>query len=343
MQRLTKISGTTKVCGLFGDPVAHSFSPAMHNAAFSVLGLDYVYVPFLVAPGDLEAAVRAIRALNLAGVNVTVPHKEKILPLLDGLTPEAAAAGAVNTIVPAQGKLIGDNTDGAGFLRALKLSAGFAPEGKRVLVLGAGGAARAVSAALARAGAAEIWIAARNDARAAALARALFAVGPSGARGNGGAPRLLPVAGSGAGPGRGPEPKPAPEPGGTGPECGPVRAAAVFWGEKELKELLPQVQLIVQATPVGMSPRWEDCPPFPFDCLRPGHVVCDLIYNPPLTKFLARAKEAGAGILNGLGMLLYQGALAFELWTGVSAPVEVMRRALEEEMARFSGSKGAGP
>ncbi len=291
MSFVIKISGTTKVCGLFGDPVEHSFSPAMQNAAFSSLGLDYVYVPFLVAPADLGQALAAVRALNLAGVNVTVPHKEKVLPFLDELAPEAEIAGAVNTIVHQGGRLSGHNTDGAGFLRALAVDVGFAPEGKNVLVLGAGGAARAVSAALARAGAREIRIAGRTAQKAAALAREIN-------------------------------------------ECGHGRARAIRWGEKDLLEVLPDVQLVVQATPVGMHPRPEDCPPFPFQGLRSGHLVCDLIYHPPLTKFLARAKAAGARILNGLGMLLYQGVLAFELWTGVSAPVEVMRRALAAELRR---------
>lgn len=296
MSFVSKISGTTKVCGLFGDPVEHSFSPAMQNAAFSSLGLDYVYVPFLVTPADLGQALAAVRALNLVGVNVTVPHKEKVLPFLDELAPEAEIAGAVNTIVRQGGRLSGHNTDGAGFLRALEADAGFAPEGKNVLVLGAGGAARAVSAALARAGAREIRIAGRTAQKAAALAREIN-------------------------------------------ERTRGRARAIRWGEEDLLEALPDVQLVVQATPVGMHPRPEDCPPFPFQGLQSGHLVCDLIYHPPLTKFLARAKAAGARILNGLGMLLYQGVLAFELWTGVSAPVEVMRRALVEELHHQSSSK----
>ncbi|MCL6447169.1 MAG: shikimate dehydrogenase [Armatimonadetes bacterium] len=296
MSFVSKISGTTKVCGLIGNPVEHSFSPAMQNAAFSSLGLDYIYVPFLVAPADLGQALAAVRALNLVGVNVTVPHKEKVLPFLDELAPEAEIAGAVNTIVRQGGRLSGHNTDGAGFLRALAADAGFAPEGKNVLVLGAGGAARAVSAALARAGAREIRIAGRTAQKAAALAREIN-------------------------------------------ERVHGRARAIPWGEEDLLEVLPDVQLVVQATPVGMHPRPEDCPPFPFQGLRSGHLVCDLIYHPPLTKFLARAKAAGARIMNGLGMLLYQGVLAFELWTGVSAPVEVMRRALAEELCRRSSSE----
>lgn len=284
-----KIKGTTKICGLFGYPVEHSFSPAMQNAAFSSLLLDFVYVPFTVAPGDLAQAVRAVRALNLVGVNVTVPHKEKVLPFLDELTPEAQLTGAVNTIVHIEGRLVGHNTDGAGFLRALREEAGFSPAGKNVLVLGAGGAARAVAVALAGAGAQEISIANRTAQRAQELARELN-------------------------------------------ERTPAKARAIFWSARHLGEVLGNVQLIVQTTPVGMAPGREQCPSFPFHCLGREHLVCDLIYNPPMTKFLERAREAGAAVSSGLGMLLHQGALAFELWTGKNAPLEVMRRALLEQL-----------
>jgi len=287
-----KIKGTTKICGLFGCPVEHSFSPAMHNAAFSSLGLDYVYVPFSVPPAELAQAVRAVRALNLAGVNVTVPHKEKVIPFLDELTPEAESTGAVNTIVNVKGKLVGYNTDGAGLLKALEIEAGFLPAGKNALVLGAGGAARAVSAALALAGAREIKIAGRTYGKAAQLAREI-------------AGRT------------------------------PAKAEAVPWSEQKLGEEIESVHLIVQATPVGMYPGEDQCPLFPFERLGGDHLVCDLIYNPPRTIFLERALAAGARVMNGLGMLLYQGVLAFALWTGKNAPVEIMRRALEEQLGKF--------
>ncbi|MEW6423418.1 MAG: shikimate dehydrogenase [Bacillota bacterium] len=287
-----KIKGTTKICGLFGCPVEHSFSPAMHNAAFSSLGLDYVYVPFSVPPDELAQAVRAVRALNLAGVNVTVPHKEKVIPFLDELTPEAKSTGSVNTIVNVKGKLVGYNTDGAGLLKALEIEAGFLPAGKNALVLGAGGAARAVSAALALAGAREIKIAGRTYGKAAQLAREI-------------AGRT------------------------------PAKAEAVPWSEQKLGEEIKSVHLIVQATPAGMHPGEDQCPLFPFEHLGGDHLVCDLIYNPPCTIFLERAQAAGARVMNGLGMLLYQGALAFALWTGKNAPVEIMRRALEEQLGKF--------
>lgn len=163
------ISGRARVVGIFGDPVEHSRSPAMHNAAFAALGLDWVYVPFRVDGRDLAAAVAAVRALGMAGVNVTVPHKEAVLTHLDDLTPLARQAGAVNTVVNRGGRLCGENTDIAGFERAVK-AAGVRVRGRHVVVVGAGGAARAVLVGLGRLGAGRVTIANRTPARARALA-----------------------------------------------------------------------------------------------------------------------------------------------------------------------------
>jgi shikimate dehydrogenase len=167
----TDVEGTTRVVGIFGDPVDHSLSPRMHNAAFRALGLDYVYVPFRPAARTIGAAVEAIRALGLAGVNVTVPFKRDVMPHLDRVSDTARAAGAVNTIVNRDGKLRGENTDVPGFAAAL-LAAGFRVRGKRVIVIGAGGAARGVVHALLTHGAAEVVVANRTRARAADLAKA---------------------------------------------------------------------------------------------------------------------------------------------------------------------------
>ena len=164
------VTGRTRVVGIIGDPVAHSRSPAMHNAAFAALGLDWVYVPLPVEAADVGAAVAAVRALGLAGINVTVPHKEAVLPHLDALTPLARRVGAVNTIINRNGRLLGDNTDVHGFAMTLRQQR-VRLRGRTALVIGAGGAARAVLAALADAGVARIVIANRTAARAAALAR----------------------------------------------------------------------------------------------------------------------------------------------------------------------------
>lgn len=163
------VHGTTKVYAIFGDPVAHSLSPQMHNAALSALAIDGIYVPFHVTPDQLAAAVAGVRALQIAGISVTVPHKEGIIPLLDEIDPAAARIGAVNTVVNRQGRLIGYNTDAPGFLSALHTTLDFSPQGKEVLLIGAGGAARAALVALAQEGATSIVVANRSLDRAISL------------------------------------------------------------------------------------------------------------------------------------------------------------------------------
>lgn len=293
---MAEINGSTKVCGIFGYPVEHTFSPSMHNAAFKSCDLNFVYLPFTVKPKELERAVSGIRAMNITGVNITVPHKEKVIPFLDEVSEDARLIGAVNVIVNRGGRLCGYNTDGAGFVRALKEETGFLPPGSKILIMGAGGAARAVAVQLACSGAALITLANRTPARARKLADMLKNAG----------------------------------------FCSEVLAYRYDYpdGGPELAEavVVNNYDLVVQTTPVGMHPKERDCPSFPFQKLRPGAIICDIIYNPPRTVFLKRAGEAGAKTCNGLGMLLYQGVLAWEMWTGYRAPVEVMRKALLERL-----------
>lgn len=288
------ISGRTKICGIYGCPVEHTFSPAIHNAAFDAAGLDYAYVPFRVEPCSLAAAIEALRALGMVGVNITIPHKETVLPLLDELSDEAKLTGAVNTIVNRSGKLYGDNTDGKGYLHALR-EAGFDPAGKNVLFLGAGGAARAVAMQLALAGVKKIIFANRTGRRAGELAHSVA-------------------------------------------EATGIRVETIPWpdqaGGKLPARILAESDLVVQATPLGMSPNIDEAVPLPFEAFRPGQVASDLIYNPVETLFLKKAGQAGADTVNGMGMLLHQGTLAFELWTGVAAPLEVMRAALQKELTK---------
>ena len=163
------VQGTTKVFAILGDPVAHSLSPRMHNAALTALGIDGIYVPFHVTPDQLAAAVAGVRALQIAGLSVTVPHKERIIPLLDEIDPEAQRIGAVNTVVNRQGRLIGYNTDAPGFLRALRETLDFSPRQQEVALIGAGGAARAALVALAQEGARSIVVANRSLSRAVTL------------------------------------------------------------------------------------------------------------------------------------------------------------------------------
>jgi shikimate dehydrogenase len=279
------IDGRTRLAFLLGYPVAHSLSPAMHQAAFAAAGLNAAYLPWAVSPARLPDAVTGLRALeNFLGANVTVPHKEAIFPLLDGLTAEAEAVGAVNTIVRRGDRLEGDNTDGVGFLAALRQELSAGVEGLEAAVLGAGGAARAVAVALARAGAQRIVVVNRSPDRARRLAdlvRARF-------------------------PGRS------------------VAAERLHAGWR------PEFQagrgLLVNTTSVGLHA--EDPPLFAYESLASGMLVCDLIYSPPETPLLRAARIHGCQAANGLGMLLHQGALAFERWLGRRAPVHAMRRAL---------------
>ncbi|TEB06624.1 Shikimate dehydrogenase [Pelotomaculum schinkii] len=291
------INGLTKVCGIFGDPVQHSLSPAMHNAAFAATGLDYIYVPFQVEKANLPDAIKALRALNLAGVNITIPHKETVLPHLDEISMEAGFIGAVNTVVNRQGHLRGENTDGRGFIKALSEQVGFNPKGKTALVLGAGGAARAVAVQLALSGPAKLVLANRSRPRAEGLAKLIA-------------------------------------------EKTGAAVAVAEWPAQGLQHsdsrMIANADLVVQATPVGMYPYTAETVFFPFERLKQGVVVCDLVYNPARTNFLNKAAHFGAVTVNGLGMLLYQGALAFELWTGITAPVEVMRDALMKALSTHS-------
>ncbi|MEG6615863.1 shikimate dehydrogenase [Peptococcaceae bacterium 1198_IL3148] len=286
------IDGNTILCGLFGHPVAHSFSPAMHNAAFNALKMNWVYLPFNVEPQHLQQAVAAIKSLHLAGVNVTIPHKEAVISLLDELTPAAQNIGAVNTIVNQNGRLLGHNTDGAGFTKALVAEFQFAAAGKSVVILGAGGAAKAVAVQLALEGVKNITIVNRALSKAEAIASNLSKF--------------------------------------------PVNVQLLTWDQQEiLARKMSNADLIVQTTNIGMHPHVDQCVPVPKGVLHSNQVVCDLIYNPVETVFLKQAMMAGAKATNGLGMLLYQGAMAFEAWTGATAPVNVMRQVLLNKLGDY--------
>lgn len=276
------IDGRTRLLGLIGWPVAHSLSPAMHNAAFAEQGMNWVYVPLPVPPGQVEAAVRGLVALGFRGANVSVPHKQAVMPFMDELSDSVQALGAVNAIVVREGRLSGENTDWRGFLVALR-AGGFDPGGRRALVLGAGGGARAVVYALTSEGL-PVSIYNRTPARAARLAHDLQ--------------------------------KHVPE------------------AEISLLETLPSdlkgFDLLVNATPLGMWPE-SDASPWPDDVPLPPHLtVFDLVYRPRWTKLLRQARQAGARPIGGLEMLVHQGALAFEMWTGSAPPLEAMRAACEK-------------
>lgn len=275
--------------GILGWPVEHSRSPAMHNAAFRARGLEGNYVCFPVHPDDIADAVRGLKALGVRGANVTVPHKQAVIPLLDAVTPEARAIGAVNTIVREVDRLIGHNTDAPGLARSLD-DAGVPLDNARVTVIGAGGAARAAVVGLAMRGASRITVAARRIEQATALVLELSAV------------------------------------------CDPCPLYAIGLEREALASELADCTLLVQSTSATLASS-PDAAGFAasiaIEQLPRRAAVVDLVYRPRVTTVLARAEERGLKVVDGLGMLLYQGALAFELWTHTPAPLEVMRAALE--------------
>ena len=273
------MSGKTRLCGVIGDPIEHTMSPAIHNAAFTQMGLDYVYVSFQVKEEELDKAIDGMRALNIRGLNVTIPHKVAVIPLLDELDPLAEKIGAVNTISNNNGVLKGYNTDASGFLQAL-LERGIKPEEKKVVMLGAGGASRAVSFSLVERGV-HLVILNRRLERAEELAGRLSTTFNK-----------------------------------------EVKALELVAGN--LAQVLGEADILVNATSVGMSPDINKTP-VPSSLLKPGMVVVDIVYNPIRTRLLREAEAIGAKTVNGVDMFVWQGALAFETWTGAKAPVELMR------------------
>ena len=304
----TAPSGDTRVAGVIGDPVRHSLSPALHNAGFAHLGLDWTYVAFEVPAGGGADAVAAMRALGIDGLSVTMPLKAEVAEACDELSPIAGLLGAVNCVRHRRGLLVGENTDGAGFVNSLRQQVDAEFAGQRVTVLGAGGAARAVIVALAAEGASVTVVNRSPDAaeRAAAL-------GVSAGR----------IAAAASGARRG---STTVEKSGGAAEDRPRGTAAVGGPESA-----SEADVVVNATPLGMA----DGDPMPIDptLLRGNQIVVDLIYRPARTPLLDAAAQAGATTLNGVGMLLFQAAEQFKMWTGRDAPVDVMAAAVGLDIA----------
>ena len=289
-----KVSGRTKVCAVIGDPVEHSLSPCFQNAAFQHLKLDFIYVAFTVKAEDLGDAISGVRSLGIYGLNVTMPHKISVIKYLDELDERADRIKSVNTILNRNGKLIGYTTDGIGVLNALKYN-GIDPKGKKVVILGAGGAARSASYALSEV-AGELVILNRTIERARNLAS-----------------KVRKLIGS---------------------------HVNVKWDgltEESLRREIREADILINATPVGMSPDVNGTL-VEKRLLHPDMVVFDMIYHPLKTRLLREAEEVGAKTINGLSMLIHQGAASFEIWTGVEAPVDVMMKAAEEEIRRREGA-----
>ncbi|MDH3625105.1 MAG: shikimate dehydrogenase [Myxococcales bacterium] len=273
--------------GIFGFPVAHSKSPQMHRAAARALGIALEYDRFEVAPANLALEVKAKHDARIDGYNLTVPHKEAVIALLDDIAPPARAIGAVNTVVRTDDRYVGHNTDAPGLARSLE-EAGVRIDDARVVIVGAGGAARAAVVGLADAGAAEIAVLARRPEQGEALVESLAHFVDC----------IL--------------------------EAAPLSEADWHFDSGTL---------VVQATSatLGSNPRAEEfAAMLPIDALPPDAAVVDMVYEPLETAVLTRAKKRGLKVVDGLGMLLHQGAIAFEMWTGLTAPLDVMREALRD-------------
>lgn len=346
---------------VFGHPVAENPTCVMQEAAFAAAGLNWRYLTVEVRPEDLADAVKGARAMGFAGFNCTIPHKVAVMPLLDEISPDAAMIGAVNTVRSAGGRLIGENTDGKGFLRGVREGAGVDPKGKRVTILGAGGAARAIAVELALAGAAELIVYNRSEgrgrgmvgdlvSRTEAQSRRALLISKGKSQGyltyeelN----RLLPndaivpealdalvkqfealgielVDGARGGMRIGPR---SPEVAG---EATTGRAIASYRPWTGTVAVTAETDILVNATSIGLYPHTDAAPDVSLEQARADLLVCDVIPNPPETRFLREARGRGLRTLNGLAMLVYQGAIGFEMWTGRKASERAMREALEK-------------
>lgn len=276
------VDGRTTICAVIGNPVEHSLSPAIHNAAFAACGINWAYVAFSVT--HLENAIAGIRGLGIRGVSVTIPHKVAVMPLLDSINDTARTIGSVNTIVNNGGNLAGYNSDGTGALKAL-CDAGCNPAGKRVVMLGSGGAARAIA----------VTMALQNPPAALTLLGIIKEEREQLSSDIAAKSSLKPVTVSPDG----------------------------------LSAVLPECDLLINTTPVGMYPISEDSP-VPRELLKKQTVVFDIVYNPRKTRLLRDAEQAGCTAVSGIEMFLNQAAIQFALWTGREAPLGVMRAVLEK-------------
>lgn len=278
------ITGKTKLVGLLGNPVKHSISPLMHNEAFRQLDMDLIYLAFEVENGNLEKAVQGLKSLGAIGWNVTMPYKKEICEYLDELSPAARVARSVNTVINKNGKLVGETTDGIGFIRSIE-EAGVSISGKKMTLMGAGGAAISVLVQSALDGAREISVFNRKGKSYDNLKEIL--------------PEISKISG--------------------------CTLNLFEYNEKILAREINDSDILVNGTPIGMEPDTEKSPIVDVSIFHKDLFVYDMIYNPEETMLIKQAKNAGCSTMNGLHMLLYQGAAAFELWTGEQMPVEIVK------------------
>jgi shikimate dehydrogenase len=280
------ITGKTGLVGIMGDPVEHSLSPPMHNAAFHQLKLDYVYVPFHVKRGNLAPAILGARNMGIKGLNLTIPHKIEVINYLDELDEAAELIGAVNTVKFTETNAIGYNTDGFGAVKAIEEATPV--KGKKIIIIGAGGAARAISFQLLLSGVGEVLIANRTMEKACNLRDDLK-------------------------------------------ETYTASVDCLGLDDKLTLEL-EDADVLINTTPVGMHPHQDDEPVVTSDKMHSDLVVNDIVYNPLETGLLREAGKAGAQIVPGTKMLIYQGLEAFRIWTGITPPVEVFETSLMREL-----------
>jgi shikimate dehydrogenase len=286
----------TKRAGVIGHPLTHSISPAIFKAAFDAAGIDATYEAWDTEPDVLQGRIDALRGSDFLGANVTIPHKTAVVPMLDSASDLASTAGAVNTIVHSDGKLVGHNTDVAGFSRTLREDAGFDAKGKRTMLLGSGGAARAVALALMQMNPSVIYVVSRRPNKIDAMVVSLKKGTPAG-----------------------------------------TTLSWAYWGDGSYLRSLNEADLIVNATPIGVAGSdTAGQSPIPAELIQPKTTVFDLVYNPMETPFVAAAKSRGAKAISGLGMLVYQAAESFKLWTAQDPNIPAMRAAAEQSL----GAKG---
>jgi len=271
----------------FGQPVAENPTAAMQEAAFAALGLNWRYLTVEVPPAKLADAIRGMRAFGMKGANLTIPHKVAVMEHLDRIAPDAALIGAVNTIRRESDLLIGENTDGKGFLRGVRETAHVDPKGKRIVVLGAGGAARAIVTELTLAGAADILVVNRGMLRGESMVADLAAK-----------------------------------------THGPIR----FERWPIIYAVPAGTDILVNATSIGLYPEVDAMPAVDLRAIEPAALVCDVVFNPPETRLLAAARLLNLRVLDGLSMLVNQGVIGFELWTGHPAPEPIMKNALRRPL-----------
>jgi len=279
-----RIQGTTTLLGLIGYPLKHSKSPHMHNTSFEALGLDHVYMAFEVQDGHIKEALDALKLFNAIGGNITMPHKKKVVEYLDDISPDAKIIGSVNTIkIDENKKITGYNTDGRGFVKALGEN-GVEFKGKKIVIAGAGGAARAVVTQLAFDGAGEIVLFNRTLGNAEEITDNIN--------------KNIPT----------------------------CKARAEEMNEAKLVEEIQDAAILVNCTSLGMKATIDQAIISSADQLPKGIFVADIVYDPDQTKLLKLAEEAGCKFMNGLMMMIWQGAIAFNIWTGKDMPVDLIKK-----------------